>query len=733
MDTVTIEPVSRIGHDFIPPEYIPEGKDEYYIRNEQSAKKPSDWRRLTGDEVRTLVNNGNTADDWDSVLVSRQFEPDSVKNSEFHGLVRIGALSRSVLRHHDLLIPSGITNSRIVSCDIGDDVAIHDVRYLAHYIIGNRCVLMNIDEMHTTDHAKFGNGIVKQGEPESVRVWIELMNETGSRSVLPFDGMIPADAYLWAKYRDDAALQRTLTGITQASFDPRRGFYGTVGDQCVIKSCRIIKDAKIGPHSYIKGANKLKNITIRSSAEEPVQVGEGVELVNGIVGYGCHVFYGCKAVRFVLCTNSSLKYGARLLNSMLGENSTVSCCEMLNNLIFPAHEQHHNNSFLVAALIMGQSNLAAGATVGSNHNSRANDNEVQAGRGFWPGLCTTIKHSSRFASFTLMAKGDYPAELDIALPFSLVNNNASADRIEIIPAFWWLYNMYALARNAWKFNSRDKRKIKTQHIEFDYLAPDTIEEILAARRLLEAWTAKALRRQAGRPTDGVDDFTLAAEGARALDDDAVALPDTVPGERIEKSRRTAVVLKVRRAYRAYADMLVYYGVTNLFGYLAVNPGSTLTRMAGDLAGPRETAWINMGGQLVPAAEVDRLRQQIGSGALASWDAIHRRYDELWEAYPRAKQRHAFAALCAILGAEKLTPAVWRAAVDRAVSIQRYIGDQVYASRKKDYDNPFRRMTYRSDEEMTAAIGTIDDNSFIRQVRAETGAFEKLAESMKTRI
>jgi len=35
--------------------------------------------------------------------------------------------------------------------------------------------------------------------------------------------------------------------------------------------------------------------------------------------------------------------------------------------------------------------------------------------------------------------------------------------------------------------------------------------------------------------------------------------------------------------------------------------------------------------------------------------------------------------------------------------------------------------------MTAAIGTIDDNSFIRQVRAETGAFEKLAESMKTRI
>ena len=90
---------------------------------------------------------------------------------------------------------------------------------------------------------------------------------------------------------------------------------------------------------------------------------------------------------------------------------------MLNNLIFPAHEQHHNNSFLIASVVLGQSNMAAGATIGSNHNSRANDNEVQAGRGFWPGLCTSIKHSSRFASFVLLAKGDYPAELNIPLPF----------------------------------------------------------------------------------------------------------------------------------------------------------------------------------------------------------------------------------------------------------------------------------------------------------------------------
>lgn len=84
--------------------------------------------------------------------------------------------------------------------------------------------------------------------------------------------------------------------------------------------------------------------------------------------------------------NSQLKYGARLINSYLGDNSTISCCEVLNSLIFPAHEQHHNNSFLCASTVLGQSNMAAGATIGSNHNSRGADGELLAGRGFGRGF-----------------------------------------------------------------------------------------------------------------------------------------------------------------------------------------------------------------------------------------------------------------------------------------------------------------------------------------------------------
>jgi hypothetical protein len=722
MNRVQILPQEQMGNHFEP--YLK-------FRDKQTKKPVEGWRNLHSDELERLVKNNNTAQNWDDVLVSDPFEPKMLKNNKFFGLVRIGAVRSVVLQHHDLRLPAGITNSLIISCDIGDDVAIHDVHYLSHYIIGDQSILFNIQEMNTTDHAKFGNGIVKEGEPESVRTWLEVMNETACRRVLPFDGMLSADAYLWAKYIDDAPLQENLLRITQSGMDARRGYFGVTGSHCVVKNSSIIKDVKIGSHCYIKGANKLKNLTINSSEAEPSQIGEGVVLVNGIVGYGCHIFYSCTAVRFVLGDNSSLKYGARLINSFLGDNSTISCCEVLNNLIFPAHEQHHNNSFLVAALVMGQSNMAAGATMGSNHNSRSNDNEIQAGRGFWPGLCTSVKHSCRFASFVLLSKSDYPAEMDIPLPFSLLNNNVSQDRLEVMPAFWWMYNMYALERNTWKYSVRDKRSRKLQHIEFDSFAPDTAEEMIHALVLLERWTAQAYLRKNGLITEMYTDEELRELGRKLLmgpkhDTDVLQ----VLGEKMEKSKRKVVILKPRQAWFAYREMLMHYAMNQLIQIKTSENITSCARMHERLNSIRETEWVNMGGQLMKASDVNQLREDIGTGRLNCWSEIHQRYDALWERYPLDKQQHAYAIWRELMQAEAMTPDLWIQSIDEAERIRRFVVDQVYDSRRKDYENGFRKITFRNEAEMEAAIGRLDENSFIIKVKSDLEDFLAQSNDLK---
>jgi hypothetical protein len=725
MDKVTILPYDRIYKNFIDPKYLHDGHDEYYYRDQQVRHPESGWRHLRSDEIERLVLNNNSASNWDDIWVTDDFDTNMIRNNRFFGMVRIGRVRNEILQYHDLRVPVGISDSSIISCDIGNDAAIHDVHYMANYIVGDCCILFNIQELSTTDHSKFGNGVVKEGEPESVRVWLEVMNENGGRSILPFDGMITADAYLWAKYADDTRLQERLKEITQKHIDNHRGFYGTIGESCVIKNCWILKDAKIGAHCYIKGASKLKNVTINSSEEEPTQIGEGVILVNGITGYGCHIFYSVTATRFVLGDNCNLKYGARLLNSVLGDNSTISCCEVLNNLIFPSHEQHHNNSFLISACVMGQSNMAAGATMGSNHNSRATDGEIVAGRGFWPGLCTSVKHSSKFASFTLLAKSDFPHELNIMLPFSLVNNNPKTDELEVMPAYWWMYNMYAIARNTSKYQKRDKRLRKIQNIEFETFAPDTMEEAIEARKLLEGWTAKAYLLQQGTFDPAMDFKELRKIGKNLLDNE----PETakkleVFGEGMECGHRKVRILKSYQAYHAYGDIIIYYAVKNIVRFLHENPSFSMEDLRKEMESKRQREWINLGGQLMNGDEVEKLIHDINYGVLNNWEEIHHRYDEIWRSYPMEKLRHAYLSLIFLHKDETatLTPELWQQALKDAKRIQQFICDQVYITRKKDYDNEYRNATFRNEAEKIAVIGEIDEVSFVKQIREETAAF-----------
>lgn len=729
MNHIKKNPIASLGYGFVAKEYIPKGKNEYYLRNIQN-RSGIKYRKLSAYETEVLVRNGNTSDDWDKVQVSNAFNPELVQHCKFYGLVRIGKLEPYFLEFNNIRMPVGLYNSTIISCDIGDNVVIDNVNFMSHYIIGNDVMIVNVNELAATDHAKFGNGILREGEKESVRIWIEVCNENAGRSILPFNGMLSGDAYLWAKFRDDEKLQQKFKEFTEKKFDKQRGYYGKIGDRTVIKNSRIIKDVWIGSDAYIKGANKLKNLTINSSPEAKSQIGEGCELVNGIVGFGCRIFYGVKAVRFIMASQSQLKYGARLINSYLGDNSTISCCEVLNSLIFPAHEQHHNNSFLCAATIMGQSNMAAGATIGSNHNSRGADGEIVAGRGFWPGLCVSLKHNSKFASFTLIAKGDFPAELNIPIPFSLVSNDVSHDRLVIMPGYWFMYNMYALARNAGKYSGRDKRTEKIQELEYDFLAPDSINEIFDALRLLKeaiarAWALKNKKKIADK------DLLKTAE----------ALLENKPGdiskleilaEGFENTNRKVQLIKVAEAYTVFKELIIYYGITQLISYATDNKIASLQQLLKSLpASPVRHAWTNIGGQLVPAPAFKTMIRSIHTGKINDWDLVHAFYEQQGRKYVKEKTQHAFAAMLEILQLMpgKFSKKIFASLLQEAVNTKEWMTKAIYESRAKDYQSPYRQMVYETEKEMETVIGKLKDNSFISQQQEELTAFKKQAEQI----
>ena len=590
-------------------------------------------RHLTDEEIRQLIAQGNFADDWSNIHVSNEFSANMIWRNRFEGELFIGNFDEQK-RHGDVLrLSEGIYDSTIRDCTIQSNSAIHHVKLLSGYQVAG--VMYNI-----------GCATAEKGSVLEANV----MNENGGRKIRIHRTMSLSFAYLWAKMRGRTKLMQRLE---EADYDEMFAICGTV------INCSTIRNTNIATESLVSDA---------------------IAIENSVIGRGCDVVRGCVVRNTLLGENVHVEDCARINDSIVGDNSTIARCEVGNSFIFPAHEQHHNNSFLIAATVMGQSNIAAGSTIGSNHNGRTADGELRAGRGFWAGLCTSFKHPSYFASYCLVAKGDYPNELNITLPFALVNNNAAKDQLEVMPAYWWLYNMYAMRRNETKFAQRDRRIDGSNRIEFNPLAPDTVEEIVCARELMRHWTEQAYLRS---PQQG-DKIEITANG-------------------MEHGKRKVVILKAAQAYAAYEQMLYYY-----IGQVLTADGRQMPDAS--LAGKREIHWVNLGGQLMPQSDLDKIVSDIENDRESNTlsDIITKfnvEKQHLWlMEYPQQKRQHAYRLLCDLSGVKTIDEALWQKTLARYDEICRHVKDQVRITREKDDANPFRRMMYDSDDEMHAVLG-----------------------------
>ncbi|MBO7260418.1 MAG: DUF4954 family protein, partial [Bacteroidaceae bacterium] len=334
----------------------------------------------------------------------------------------------------------------------------------------------------------------------------------------------------------------------------------------------------------------------------------------------------------------------------------------------------------------------------------------------------------------MLAKADYQYELINPFPFALLSNDAKNDELTVMPAFSWMYNMYALARNTWKFANRDQRIFKVQNIEIDTFAPDSMEESIQARKLLEVWTAKAYLRSKGEYKNNIEERELRLLGNKLLNGDQKVVDALeILGEGMEKSKRKVRILKVYKSYHAYGDMIMHYAIKNALKWLEDNPEETFQTMAEKLDSVRQREWMNLGGQLIMMNDIEQLRSDINDGVLNSWKEIHKRYNEIWKSYPLDKLRHAYLALKFVLGVETISDEDWTTILDKEIDIQHYIMDQVYETRKKDYENPFRRATFRSEEEMIAAYGELEENSFIKLQREESRQCIERIQTIKKRL
>jgi len=690
-------------------------------------QKTIETRPLRGDEITQLTAQFNTASDWNDIRVTDGFNALKIHRCCFEGRVEIGAFTDETLRYENITLKVGLYGSHFIDCIIGDNAAIHNLLYCSNQFIGGGALILNVNEISSGENASFGMGTGRSN------ALIELINENGGRAVLPFPSMTCTDAFLWSSMRADHELMSKLTEITHKSCDEICPQKGVIAHSAVILNVKAIRGALIGTNCVIDGTDIITNAAILSDIEEPTKLGSAVQIKNSIIGYGNEINSAAQLSSVVTGTSVSLSQSARICHSFIGDNSIISCCEIANSLVMPFHSQHHNNSFLIASIVGGQSNIAAGATIGSNHNSRTNDGELWAKRGFWPGLCTSFKHNCSFASFTMAAKGDYQAELDIKLPFSLLTLDHQTGVPVIFPAFWFTHDMYAAMRNAQKFVKRDKRVYREhqQFIEHDILAPDTVEEIFEALYLIESWTGEASFKEKGTLTTETDIDELMIEGRRVLlEDPAFCSTLEIKAKCVERGRSATILKNVSCAYNMYRSMIRYYCAKNLLPFMRENRLTSFSELRSSLGSLTEQSgeeWLNCGSMVISESALTEFISLIKKPQTKTWSDVHDLFDSFSQDYAFIKTAHALYALAKLEGVspKEIHEEIFWSFLRKVCEDLKTIAALTLSSRAKDFSDPFRTFVYKSEEEMKCVLGSIED-SVVKQTADEMEKLTALA-------
>jgi hypothetical protein len=172
--------------------------------------------------------------------------------------------------------------------------------------------------------------------------------------------------------------------------------------------------------------------------------------------------------------------------------------------------------------------------------------------------------------------------------------------------------MYALARNAQKYADRDQRIQRSQLLEFDYLAPDTINEMADAIAFLEQ-------------------LTVTDKGESSV-------------KGWENSNRIALLIKVPQAIAMYKKMITTHLASVCMDFIQMNKNSDFAALKKALGnGKMRSIWVNVGGQLILETEIEKLKTQIRDSKIKSWDKVHLFYQKQADQYAQDKAKQAWAA------------------------------------------------------------------------------------------
>ena len=429
-------------------------------------------RQLTDEEIRVLEDRNCWAEDWTNVHVSDDFKPNYMHRVMLYGEISIGDFDKNIEVSRGFLKHSGINNATLRNVSIGDNCLIENIGgFINNYTIGDDCYISNVSAMETTDGATYGEGNL-----------ISVLNEVGDGNVILLSDLNSQFAAFMAKHFGDKPLKDAIRRLINEEIARKRHDQAYIGNHVKIVNTKEITNTVVYDDCEINGAARLSDCTILSSPASSVYIGTGVICENSIISEGSSIINSVKIQDCFVGEACQISNGFTASSSVFFANSYMSNGEACAAFCGPFTASHHKSSLLIG----GQFSFynAGSATNFSNHAYKMG-----------PMHYGILERGTKTASGAYVLMPAYIGTFSVCfgklmyhpdtrnLPFSYLI--AYGDTMYLSPGR--NITTVGLYRDIRKWPKRDVRPVGSQKsiVNFDWLSPFSVGEILEGKRILE--------------------------------------------------------------------------------------------------------------------------------------------------------------------------------------------------------------------------------------------------------
>ena len=600
-----------------------------------------DYRHLTQEEIEVLERNSCWAEDWNKVMVAEAFKPYGFHRVVFYGDIRLGSFDKQVEVTKGFTKHAGINDATLRNVTVGNDCLIEKIgNFINNYTIGDDCYISNISTMETTDGATYGEGHV-----------VSVLNEMGDGNVVLFHDLNSQLAALMVKHFNDKTLRDNITRLVNEEIRFTLPERGTIGDGVKIINTKEITNTVIRDECEVNGAARLSDCTIMSSKDASVYIGTGVICENSIISNGCSITNSVKMQECFVGEACQITNGFTAEASVFFANSFMANGEACAAFCGPFSASHHKSSLLIGGEF-------------SFYNAGSNTNFSNHAYKMGPMHYGTLERGTKTASgaYVLM-----PAKIGaFSVCFGKLMNHPDMRCLPFAYLMAYGETMYivpgrnittvGLYRDIKKWPKRDRRAPGSRKsiINFDWLSPFTVGEIVQGKKILEAL------RQAG-------------------------------GDNVSSYNYHEYIINASSLRKG----IKYYDIA-----LRIYMGAVLKRAVKEGFIDKPTSdvglgdWNDLSGLLLPASEEQRLIDDIKGGNIESVKDILRRFKDIDQHYREYQWTWTYRMILDYYGLEELTE----------VAMQRIREDYVRARRAWIAE-------IRKDAEKEFAMGDVEQDVF----------------------